>query len=443
MSPGSPLAVATAVPDRSESRLVAGLEAQPGLRVERRCADLAELLACAAAGVVQAVIVSAGLRGLDADAVARVQHSGCALVAVVDPGDRAATARLHRLGVLEVLDADADPLAVAAAVRRAGQRRTAVRSPSAGRGDPRSALPVPDREARQGTAAGDGGHAVGGGEPGDTRPGRVVAVWGPVGAPGRTTLAVGLAAELAGGGRQTLLVDADTYGASIAQTLGLLDEAAGLAGACRAADRGDLDVAELTRHAPHVAPRLRVLTGVVRAGRWPEVRAGALGRVLQTARSLADWVVVDTGFCLERDEELSYDTAAPRRNQATLTALEEADVVVAVGSADPVGLQRLVRGLRELREVCAAETVVVANRVRPQAVGGRPGRRVLAALERYAGVHDVVLVPDDPDSLDAAMLAGRTLAEHARSSPVRQALHDVVARVQPSRVAAAGRSATQ
>ena len=54
-------------------------------------------------------------------------------------------------------------------------------------------------------------------------------VWGPTGAPGRTTLAIGLAAELAGSGLPTVLVDADTYGASVAQCLGLLDESSGLA----------------------------------------------------------------------------------------------------------------------------------------------------------------------------------------------------------------------
>ena len=66
---------------------------------------------------------------------------------------------------------------------------------------------------------------------------------------------------------------------------------------------------------------------------------------------MAAWTVVDTGFALERDEELSYDTMAPRRNGATLSALEAADVVLAVGAADPVGMQRLVRGLGELAEV--------------------------------------------------------------------------------------------
>jgi MinD-like ATPase involved in chromosome partitioning or flagellar assembly len=430
----APIAVATAVVDRRESRLVAGLDAQDGVRVHRRCADVQEVLACASSGVVQAVVVSADLRGLDAEALDRLQQHGCGVVVLAEPGDHATTARLQRLAVALVLDADADPSDVAGAVRQAYATRPSRRAGVA-LADPRAALP-----GAAPTALDDAREVISSLQqpvPTGADQGRVVAVWGPVGAPGRTTVAVGLAAELAGSGRQTLLVDADTYGASVAQVLGLLDESAGIAGACRAADRGVLDAAELTRHTPYVAPRLRVLSGLVRPDRWPELRAGAVAEVLTTARALADWVVVDTGFCLEQDEELSYDTAAPRRNQATLTALAQADVVVAVGGADPIGLQRLVRGLRTLRELTlvGGDVVVVANRVRAGAVGGRPERRVREALQRFAGVDEPVLVPYDPDSLDAAVLAGRTLAEHVRSSPVRQSLQDVVARLHRGRVA--------
>ena len=92
----------------------------------------------------------------------------------------------------------------------------------------------------------------------------------------------------------------------------------------------------------------RVLTGITRADRWTELRAAALALVLERAREMADVVVVDTGFCLEADEELSFDTMAPRRNAATLRSLELADTVFAVGAADSIGVPRLVRGLAEL-----------------------------------------------------------------------------------------------
>ena len=75
--------------------------------------------------------------------------------------------------------------------------------------------------------------------------------------------------------------------------------------------------------------------------------------------------MVDCGFSLEDDEELSYDTLAPRRNGATLTNLALADEVVVVGGCDPVGLQRLVRGLQELGTVQAPPPTVCVNRVGP------------------------------------------------------------------------------
>ncbi|MBW3551155.1 MAG: chromosome partitioning protein, partial [Proteobacteria bacterium] len=172
-----------------------------------------------------------------------------------------------------------------------------------------------------------------------------------------------------------------------------------------------------------VDPTLRVLSGIARADRWPELRPSALEVVLELCRSLATTTVVDCGFALEQDEELAYDTAAPRRNGATLTALESADTVYAVGTADPVGLQRLVRGLSELKEaVPGVQPVVVVNRLRASAIPGNAEQEVRAALLRYAGVDHVLFVPHDVDALDRALAAGRTLAEAVPSSPVRLAV---------------------
>jgi len=250
----------------------------------------------------------------------------------------------------------------------------------------------------------------------------VVAVWGPTGAPGRTTLAVTLTGELAALGRSALLVDADTYGGCVAQTLALLDEAPGLAAAARSSEHGTLDLPALARLAPEVTGGMRVLTGIPKAERWPELRTSALEHVFSLARHLAAFTIIDCGFNLEDDEELSYDTLAPRRNAATLTALAAADTVVAVGAADPVGLQRLVRGLRELESTGSVPPVVVINKVRADAVGRRPEQRIRDALARFAGLDEVRFVPDDRSSLDAAVLAGRTLTEHAPQSPARVAV---------------------
>lgn len=254
-------------------------------------------------------------------------------------------------------------------------------------------------------------------------------VWGPVGSPGRTTVAVNLAAELAGPPHSVLLVDLDTYGASVAQALAVLDEAPGVAAAARAADHGTLDGASLGALAPQVAPGLRVLTGMPRADRWPELREPAVRDVLAQCTELARWTVVDVGFSLEADEELSFDTTAPRRNGATLAALDVADEVIVVGTGDPVGLQRLVRGLDEVRGHTTAPCTVAITRVRPGAVGSHPERRVREALERFAGVTEPVLIAEDQAGVDAALLHGRTLAEARSNSPARAGMQELAGRL--------------
>jgi Flp pilus assembly CpaE family ATPase len=142
---------------------------------------------------------------------------------------------------------------------------------------------------------------------------------------------------------------------------------------------------------------------------------------------MAGWTVVDTGFGTEADEELSFDAAVPRRNAATLSALHAADLVIAVGSADPVGLHRLVRGLQDLSELLPPGTQpkVVITRVRVSAVGRDPQGRITRAMGRFAGVPHVHFVPDDRAGYDRALLLGRSLAEVSPGSPARRALQDL------------------
>jgi Flp pilus assembly CpaE family ATPase len=239
---------------------------------------------------------------------------------------------------------------------------------------------------------------------------------------------VTLASEVAALGRSTMLVDADVYGGVVAQVLGLLDEAPGLAAACRLANNGALDLPALADLARTVTPTLRVLSGIARADRWPELRPTAVEVVLELCRSLVSTTIVDCGFGLEQDEELAYDTAAPRRNGATLTVLEAADTVYAVGAADPVGLQRLVRGLAELKEaVPGVQPLVVVNKLRDLAIPGNAEQEVRGALARYAGVEQVLVVPADVEGLDRALAVGRTLVEAVPASPARAAVASMAA----------------
>ena len=385
--------VLTAVGESWESDLVAAVEGTEGYAVSRRCADLADLLASGAAGLGELALVSPDLRALDRAALHQLTQHSVHVAGVVAPGDEMGERRLRQLGLEVVVAADV----VSPDLEDALDQLVA----GAGSGLSVQAEPEPQEEPA-------------------AAPGRVIAVWGPTGAPGRSTVALNLAAELAAGA-PTLLVDADTYGSTLAQALGLLDEAPGMAAACRAADQGTLDLPTLARFAPEVTPGLRILTGVPRAHRWTELRAASVAHVLDLSRRLATHVVVDCGFSIEDDEELSYDTLAPRRNASTLTALEASDELVVVGSGDPIGLQRLVRAVQDLSAVPSPSARVVVNKVRASAVGARPERRIAEALSRFAGMDDLAFLPWDQASLDTAMFAGVALRESAPQSELRRA----------------------
>lgn len=475
----------TAVAPRWEADLAGSLARSRSVHVARRCADVAELLGVAAAGLGRVAVVSSDLRRLDRSVIDTLHGHDVEVLGVHPPDDAAAARTLRRWGLRVVLAADATTAELdvalvellddsrraqrppASTVRRsdvtertsapdhpqAGQARAGedVRAQAAGAtggtggtsghrwdrgggslaGDSRAGDSLeegvegalePETEGSEHGEDQDGQHGDGEHEPGEQRRGEVIVVWGPGGSPGRTTVAVNLAAELGDPLTPVVLVDADTYGASVGQHLAILDEVPGIAAAARLADQGGLDRSTLADLAPEARPGMRVLTGLPRADRWPELRDPALADVLEACRELARWTVVDVAANLEQDEELSFDTLAPRRNGAALTALDAADKVVVVGTGDPVGLQRLVRGLDLLAQRSSSPRTVVVTRVRAGSVGRDPGRRIAEALDRFAGVRSTELIPEDQESLDAALLHGQALAEARPKSPARLAI---------------------
>lgn len=403
----------------AEEDVVGGLERLHGpVTVVRRCSELAEMIAACQSGLALAAVVVEGCRELTSTLVDRLAAVGVSVVALTDDPEEAR--RLQSIGVV-VAAPGIDPSALADHISQAVGRVASAAGPGYGYGsgfaDPSADLAsVPAPEALEEPPRGQG---------------EIIAVWGPTGAPGRTLVAVNIAAELAADGKSVILVDADSYGASVSAILGLLDESAGLAQACRLADQGLLDDRALESAAAFVfttAGAFRVLTGTTRADRWTELRAPALSVVLDLARHAADFVVVDTGFCLESDEELSFDTMTPRRNAATLRSLEMADVVLAVGAADPVGIPRLVRGLAELEAtIPEASPRIVLNKVKRSTVGHSPKRQLDEAWERFGpGPGIDAYLPADSAACELALLTGSVLLEAAPDSPLRQAIAQLV-----------------
>lgn len=387
---------------------------RPGGRVVllKRCLDLSDLLATAATGAAHVAVVAEGLPGLDADSVERLARHGVRLAVVAGAGAGggagagAGAERLARLGASLVLDPAAVPDLAARLLAAATQAPPPVAADAS-----RPDVPVAPASAR----------------------GRLVAVWGPHGSPGRTTVAVALASVAAAGAAspthpatRTLLVDADPYGGAVAQQLALVEEVSGLLAAARSANAGELDVARLARLARQVAPGLRVLTGLPRPDRWTEVRPQAFRELLEVARSLDDLVVVDCGPGLP-DAEAELFADAPQRDAMTAAALEAADVVVVVGGADPVALPRLARSLPDLLAAApGAKVRLLVNRVRGSVGWSHADMRAL--LAEVAPGTPVAFVAEDRAAADRALIEGRSLVD-GRDSALRAGLREAALEV--------------
>lgn len=406
-----------------ESTALSLLGDEDGVVVLKRCVDVDDLLASASTGQADVAVVALDAPGLDTAAIDHLHRHQVHPVAVAPAGTDAAldTARdrARRIGLSHLVpDPGLEGLV------------DAVRSDE-GAPAPRTSPPATD-EAGPGEVVPPADAVVGGTM--EDR-GRVVAVWGPAGAPGRTTVAAGLAAELATRDLRTVLVDADPH-AAVAQHLGILDETSGILAAARQVSSGGDLAAGLDRVQRALDERLTVITGLPRPDRWLEVRRGVLEQLLDLARTRGQ-VVVDTGTGLEEDPGTELGVR-PSRATMTLEVLGAADEVVVVGSADPVGLSRLARGLVELRELELAVPVrVVVNRMRRSL--GWAERDIAGMVEGFTRTVGLHFLPEDRAGADRALVAGRSLVESG-DSDLRRSLEDLVDALAPGTVAARRRT---
>lgn len=439
--------------------LVSDLERSPeSVVVVRRCDDLAEVLAVVGAGITAHAVLAGPTVEITAafcEALARAGGHGVCLVG--SPGEEQ---RLIGLG-LSVLPWDASISAIVAALDTRGTDRpgslaeASETNPGAAprlgawqpappnlRQDPTSFAPAaadrnPVRSASGTQAFGpqtSGPQAAetqasGASDAAGAAAGRITVVWGPHGAPGRSTVALNLAVEEALKGARVALVDADTHGASLGPMLGLMDETAGLVRLIRSVQQGEFD--PVPDSAAHARVRignqtLRFTSGLPRPQRWAEVSAEGLRAALQALGRVADHVIVDVAAAAGQDEDLAMDTFAPQRNDATVAALGSAHRVIVVGTADAIGLPRLIRACEELPERISpgARVEVVVNKVRAGCSGPRPEAAVASAWRRFGPRR---LVPThflvwDLAAADASVLAGRALAEVAPRSSLRKGI---------------------
>ena len=316
------------------------------------------------------------------------------------------------------------------------------RAQRAGEGSPEDfAVPPSVAPGRSHTVMAAPG-AAGGSHPGsqasalDGGRGRIVLVWGPHGAPGRSTVAASLAHGLAASGG-AILVDADVEAPSLVQILGMPEDSSALAGAARLATHGRLDAESFQRVLAPVGDGLSLLGGLGRAGRWRELPPASMTEVWLQCRQAAAWTVVDVAGGVI-DDDVDDFTLEPGRGAVTADLVSRADVVLVVGGADPVGVRRLLQLLDEVGSSAtpSGRVEVVVNRVRASAAGPSPQQALREALARFGGLEDIVLLPDDAATADACLLQGHSVLEGAPGSSLGKALSALVDRIDPQAGAA-------
>lgn len=362
-----------------EGQLLTHIEMLPDVQLVRRCIDVPDLIAASATDHADVALVDPTVSGLDLEVVERLSKQGLDIWAIGNGGEHLGLK--HAIGVQDINHVG-EQLRVGVEPESFEDESTHLRG-----------LEPP-------------------GKPKASANGSATAVWGPTGAPGRSTVALALAATLARRGESTLLIDADCRGASIAQMLAILDDVSGIMAACRDVNLGrDRRIDE---HVLNVMPNLDVLTGIPRSDLWHHIRPNALERVLLQARETHQNIVIDCGFDLERADPLS-----PAIGEIARVLLEQAERTVVVGRPDPVGITRLLRAADQISDL-ASEMLLVMNGIRPSTPWDES--QLADMVFQVAGVRPAGFLPFDAETCDRALLKGEPVTEVAKDSALSHEL---------------------
>jgi cellulose biosynthesis protein BcsQ len=253
-------------------------------------------------------------------------------------------------------------------------------------------------------------------EIGTGRGGRRIVVGGPAGA-GSTEIAIGLTRALGDSGRHPVLIDLDDVAPSIAPRLGIALEP----NLCTAVDAVEYHTGELRDAVARVGD-FDVVPGVPAASSWSHVRAPEVLRVVRALAAEFDPVVIDVAA--------SVGERAARGLTAAIIA--DADVLVGVASATPVGITRFVAWLADvLPSAPNADLHIVVNRAPTSAF--RRGE-IRAEITSCVRSESLAFLPFDGRVEDAAW-SGALVRRGAFVKALRGVAVGVIA--PPTRVATA------
>jgi septum site-determining protein MinD len=334
-------------PERERQLLTALREG--GCIVAGRSLDGSSVVQQAVAGDVDVVLASAGLHRLTGASLLAVRQAGVPTVLLAGPGEAEAYERLAYL-----LPAASDGAVIIAGLREA-IRRGAVAN---------------DRHVDDPSTLDSVAHTYEGSS-------EVIALVSGKGAPGTTTLAIGLAAALGTRGRSVLLIDGDLRGGAVGPYLDL-DPRRGLSGLTV----GPTDRPERVLDELQDGPGFSILAGVERPEALERLTAERITGTVSTLQERFDVILVDGG------ETLSGVTST-----VGAAFLRSAERLLLVTTADLLGLWNARASLRFVTESLGVPPEAVS------AVDNRLNRRDqygAQEVERALGIRVAAAVPEDP-----------------------------------------------
>ena len=380
---------------RLETDLITGVT-QRGFTVVRRCLEAVDVLAAASIEPHAAVVVDADTPRLSADTVAAIPGLRERIVIAL-ASDQDAAVRVRNWGIHSVLMLS-DPDVLDRLTTELSAHKQSAHKP---------VLPEheksPDPQSTMGGAS------------------RITVVYGPAGAPGRSTIALGLAEAWSRSGDRVCLIDADSIGPSLALLVGMTEDVSGVLVASRYADQGALDIRSLGSACRRLDDRLWLMSGVGSADRWHQLRPASFERVVRLCAENFDRVVIDTNPLLNVEGfDDALTTGMPSRDGVTRSAFHLSDCVVVVTQPDAVSVLRLSADLPLVMRLIEHSRVSVAVN-RSSKRDARAATHVGEVLTE-AGVNvPIYTVPDD-GAVSTCRRNGSLLWEVAATKKLRRSL---------------------
>lgn len=377
-----PIRVLLAVGNPERERRLRDAVSAEGLVVAERCLDGPSLAERAQAFDADVALASTDLHRLTTATLLAIREGRLPVVLLAEPTDVGKYA-----GLAHLVPGGCSGPEVTDALRRAVERGAVY-----------GASPAGDAGGAAEKASGDDGGANG----------RVIALLSGKGAPGVTTVAIGLAAALSERGRRVVLVDADLRGGNVGPYLDL-DPRRGVVGL--AVGRNGASAAGAVEEELQEGPGFMVLAGLERPDSALGMSAELLTSAVTILRQPFDDVLVDVGGIV-----------AGASSPASEAVLRVADRLLIVVGADLVALWNARAALRYLREgmgVAREAMGVVLNR--------REGREHYAAeeVERALGLPVLALLPEDRRAARRAV--AEQLPVTAAGSPVARQVRRLAA----------------